>query len=591
MGDDGDAVRVLLVDDDPGYADLAAEGLERAVEGFVVETAADAEAGLERLEDGAFDGVVSDYDLPGSDGVSFLEQVRSRWPDLPFVLLTAKGSEEVASEAIAAGVTDYLRKEAGADQFALLANRLRNAVEAHRARRASEASERRLRRVHERITDGFFGVDSDWTYVYVNEEGADLVGRSPEELLGQTVWEAFPGLVDTPFEDALRRAMATQETTSVDSYYPPLDAWYDVRVYPSPEGISIYFQDVSEERARAEELRRLKEEYEMVFETAQDAIFLVDVDRSGEELAFRFNRLNPAHEAISGLSSSAVRGKTPAEVLDEDDAAQVVANYRRCVETREPIAYDEVLSMPRGDIHWRTKLGPVVTDGEVTQIVGVARDVTEQHERQRALERQNERLEEFASVVSHDLRNPLNVAAGHLELAREEDDEEHLEVVATALGRMEGLIDDLLALAREGREVGDLERVDLADVAEGCWSTVETGSASLEVEADGSVLADPTRLRQLLENLFRNAVEYGGEDVSVVVDDRDGGFCVADDGPGIPDAVRERVFSPRYSTAEDGTGLGLSIVREIAEAHGWTVDVGESEAGGARFEFAGVERG
>ena len=209
--------------------------------------------------------------------------------------------------------------------------------------------------------------------------------------------------------------------------------------------------------------------------------------------------------------------------------------------------------------------------------------------RERELERQNERLAEFASVVSHDLRNPLNVAEGRLELARDADADEadeHLARVAGAHDRMEALIDDLLALARHGQSVGDLKPVALAPLAHEAWGGVD-GDGDLRVESDpGPVDADESRLRELLENLFRNAVDHAGEGVAVRVGalaDRDG-FYVADDGPGVPPDDRERVFDRGYTTEPEGTGFGLPIVRQIAEAHGWRVSVGGSDDGGARFE-------
>jgi PAS domain S-box-containing protein len=227
--------------------------------------------------------------------------------------------------------------------------------------------------------------------------------------------------------------------------------------------------------------------------------------------------------------------------------------------------------------------------GVLAATVETALDRTERErvlrEREAELERQNERLEQFASVVSHDLRNPLSVARGSLDLARETGEAEYFEKAASAHERMEALIDDLLALSRSGQVTGDPEPVALADAAHRAWSNVDAPADALRVEADGEVAADADRLVQLLENLFRNAVEHGGADVDVAVVDVDGGFAVTDDGPGIPESDRRRVLEYGYSSAEEGTGLGLAIVREIAEAHGWTVAVAESEAGGARFEI------
>ena len=249
----------------------------------------------------------------------------------------------------------------------------------------------------------------------------------------------------------------------------------------------------------------------------------------------------------------------------------------------------------------------------------------ERHRQERRLERQNERLERFANIVSHDLRNPLQVAQGRLTHVDAGDTSEHLDEAVAALDRMEELVDDLLVLAREGRRADASESVDVADVARAAWGNVESPASDLRVDVSGSVTADAGRFTQLFENLFRNAIEHGsptprsdatekphsndvggstnGQTQSVERESTNGhsaggvavtvgampdGFYVADDGPGIPESDRDDVFEAGYSTNDDGTGFGLDIVREIVEAHGWAITVDESADGGARFEITGL---
>ena len=252
------------------------------------------------------------------------------------------------------------------------------------------------------------------------------------------------------------------------------------------------------------------------------------------------------------------------------------------------------------------------------------------------LRAQNERLDEFASIVGHDLRNPLNTLSMSLELAERTGDEEHFERATRSVDRMEGLIDDLLALARQGESAGEPEPVSLAAVTDDARDTVETGDATVTVTEDLTVRADRSRLRQLLENLLRNAVEHGSTSRQPPADDAvehgstsprsrtpedavehgspnsrgeipehpiqyagtvtitvgaidDRGFYVADDGPGIPDDERGQIFETGYSTAGSGSGIGLAIVKRIVDAHDWEITVTDSEAGGARFEITAVE--
>lgn len=216
--------------------------------------------------------------------------------------------------------------------------------------------------------------------------------------------------------------------------------------------------------------------------------------------------------------------------------------------------------------------------------------------REAEVARERDRLEEFASLVSHDLRSPLNVAAGNLEIVTERLADESIEIeeidaVERSLDRMDALIEDLLALARQGTGIDETESVPLADFAAECWETADTESATLSVETNAVVAADRSRLRQALENLFVNAVTHAAPDVAVTVGalpDGDG-FYVADDGPGIDPADREEAFEAGVTSDPEGTGFGLKIVAEVAEAHGWTIELAESETGGARFEFRGVD--
>lgn len=245
--------------------------------------------------------------------------------------------------------------------------------------------------------------------------------------------------------------------------------------------------------------------------------------------------------------------------------------------------------------HLTVTVSPIRHDaGQYMGRVILAYDNTEQTSRQRALEaqkealtRQNDRLEAFAGTLSHDLRNPLNVSQGYLDLARTSQDAAHFDEIETALDRMDELIEEILTLARQGTAVTDTESLEIEAVATAAWSTVDTAAATLDVTTELRVQADQSLLRQLFENLFRNAVEHGEDSVAVTVGDLDDGFFVADDGPGIPPEDREQVFEQGHTTNENGTGFGLAIVESGVEAHGWSIDVTDSDQGGARFEITG----
>ena len=228
----------------------------------------------------------------------------------------------------------------------------------------------------------------------------------------------------------------------------------------------------------------------------------------------------------------------------------------------------------------------------VQSVANILASAIENRSHKRRLERQKEQLETFASVLSHDLRNPLGVAQGRLELGRKSCDNEHLAAVSRAHDRMAEMIEELLSTARESGGVDPSDEIVLSRIAEAAWDAVATEDATLRVDSDGRIEADPGQLQHVFENLFGNAVQHGGPDVTVRVGTLDGGgFYVEDDGPGIPEGHRQRVFEEGYTTDENGSGFGLRIVDRIVAAHGWEITSVDGTDGGARFEVRDTTAG
>lgn len=322
--------------------------------------------------------------------------------------------------------------------------------------------------------------------------------------------------------------------------------------------------------------------------------FLTLVDANG---VIRYK--SPSVERVLGYDQDELVGEQMTEHVHPDDREWVSETFQALIggENQEDEAVEYRHETADGTYLWVNSVGSpqptddgwyVINTEEVTD-----RNVTDEYRTDA-----NHDLGGFAKVVSHDLRNPLNVASGHVELLYEDLGEEHseyrerLEKVMHAHDRMETLIQNLLTLAQSGKDVDEVGWVEFDSLCQRCWRNVSTGNARVVIEFDGEIRADTSRLQQLVENLIRNAIEHGGDEVTVTIGETDDGdgFYVADDGPGIPDSIQEQVFQNGFSTISDGTGFGLAIVSEVAEAHGWTVDVTESQDGGARFEITGVNR-
>lgn len=580
----GDTIRVLHVDDEPDQAELTAAFLTREDDRFTIEMASNASDGLNRLSETQFDCVISDYDMPDQTGIEFLKAVREEYPDLPFILYTGEGSEKVASDAISAGVTDYLQKESGTDQYTILANRVRNAVERYWIEREVEHTRAQLKaiadkreQIIERVTDAIVEVDSDWRFTLVNEQAEDLYEMSEEYLLGRDFWDVFEEAKDTRFEKEYQQVMETREPTSFVEYFSQLDGWFDIEAYPKQSGgIAFYFIEVTEYREREQELEAERTFISEALDTLDDAFFVVGTD--GE-----LQRWNKRVTEVTGYSETELSEMNVIQMFPENEREVIANAIKTTLETGLDRVEADVRTADGTRIPYEFAARCLTdSEGEVLGIAGIGRDISDRKQREK-------QLEMFASVVSHDLRNPLSVAEGYVELAQEECDSDYLDRVARAHDRMHALIENLLTLAREGEEVGDTEPVDLASLTETCWENIATAEATLSTDIDRPIRADQSRSQELLENLMRNAVEHGGDNVTVTVGELENGFYVEDNGPGISENERDDVFNAGYTTAKDGTGFGLSIVKQIADAHDWKVRVIDGSDGGARFEITGVE--
>jgi len=704
-------IRVLHVGDEPSFSETVAELLDEEVEQPVVETEPTVADGLDAVSDGDVDCIVSEYEMVDADGLEFLEAVREDNPELPFILFTSDGSEAVAADAISMGVTDYLQKDGGDDQYTTLANRIVNGVSRHPADQRVPGTDERYQALFEHSDeaialsefvddmavvrdvnpafedlfdnpDGFEGRELDdivasgerreearglsqkvqggqslnrfvtretadgtrlltlqvipihaedeegASYAFTiyadptGEQGSDqeqlqvlveestdlisvlsedgtvqyespsierILGYDPDELVGENAFEYIHPADRESVIETFQEGVENPDSTPTAEYrFRHADGswtWLESRgnnqlENPAIEGFVVNSRDISERVAHEQELERVRDRMEFALQSTDAIVWDWNVDENTASFY-------PSEQELYGTAVDTLEDFI--ELVHPEDRETVQESNQRALETGEA-KHEEVRIVPDGEVRWIDAPGqPKQGDDGTTRMIGVVQDITERKRDKQEIERQNERLETFASVVSHDLRNPLNVAKGRIDLAKVDCDSDHLDHVERALERMTVLIDDLLTLAREGESAVEPEPVELADSIDACWQNVDTRDATLVTETDRTITADRSKLRQLFENLFRNAVEHGDTDVTVTVGELADGFSVEDDGPGIPEDERADVLSPGYTTTERGTGFGLSIVTQVAEVHGWDVSVTEGTDGGARFEITGVD--
>lgn len=470
-------------------------------------------------------------------------------------------------------------------------------------------------------SDAIISIDAESQIVYANEAAERVFGYEPAELEGEPLTVLMPDRFHDQHHNAidayLQTGVRNLDWNSIelpaqhsDGHEIPLSITFEEHEYEGETVFSGIMRDISERRAYERTLRALQtrsqqlmraRDHEEIAQTAVDAaqevldlpvssVYLYDetsdVLRPTAHTPAVFEHVGepPTFEGDDSLAWRAFESGD-AEYF-EDSAGTETLNEDTAVgaELIFPLTDAGVLIAGRPD--------PGEFDGRTIELAKVlaasVEAAMERASRTAELQRQNERLEQFASILSHDLRDPLNAAGTLVALARDEHESEFLEELEETHGRMETLIEDVLKLTRQGQSVGETASLSLRDLAEDAWATAGGQGATLEVEDGvGSVEADATRLRTLFENLFGNAVRHAGDAPTVRVGRlADGtGFYVADNGPGIPEAVRDEVFAYGYTDSESGTGLGLNIVQTVAEAHGWDATITASWADGARFEF------
>ncbi|MES3516449.1 MAG: PAS domain S-box protein [Natronomonas sp.] len=710
-----ESIRILHVDDEQSICELTEAMLEEHDSRMAITTTTDPETAVELLETEPIDCVVSDYEMPGMDGLELLEVVREQNEALPFILFTGQGSEAIASKAISAGVTEYIQKGPGTDRYVILANGIEKAVENYRHRRKAEATRRWYRSVLERSSDIVTVLGDDATIRYQSPAVEQILGYEQTALCGERLFEYIHpedvGRVRRQFDQVC-------ETTDVE----PIDVefrfrhadgswrWFESIGGPTEDpivdGIVLNSRDITDRKRREEALHRKRDRFRTLFESIPAATLrgrfesevpIVDAVNSAFEETFGYDEVELIGKNVdefiglsddaestmrnnrelieTGSTSGYVRRKTAdgvrefylsaalrnpkadvpegyAVYLDVTEEHQTERRLRALMEAFPDVAFiideagthlecfaseetadllaaersdligrtfhevlptpvaDDLLSFTRqtidsgtvgtieyeldvraGTRRFESRAYPIQrVETDTDAIAFVVRDITERRRRERRLKRQNDRLEEFTSIISHDLRGPLSVAAGRLELARETGKAEHFEALSAQIDRVDQMIDDLLTVARGGTIVNEGEPIDLADLTAEAWRTIEAPEASVSVQNDVTVVGDRARLRQVFENLFRNAVEHAGPAVTVTVGALEDGFYVEDDGDGIPPDRGDSVFEAGYTTTEDGTGFGLRVVSEFVDAHDWTVSITDGTDGGARFEIRGVDR-
>jgi PAS domain S-box-containing protein len=477
------------------------------------------------------------------------------------------------------------------------------------AARAEEMRARqRIATILESITDAFFAVDREWRFTYVNRRAEVILRRRREELVGTSVWEAFPDAVGTAFDREYHRSMEEQTTVEFEGFYPPLDVWIEARAYPAPDGLSVYLRDITDRKRAEQALRESEERYRLLADMIPQHIWTTDL--SGYHGYFSRRWYD-----FTGATLEETKGEGWLRFVHPDDLERTVARWQHSLRTGEP--YSIEYRFRRADGEYRWFLGQAMPQhdetGAITGWFGTLTDISERRRLDEERERRREELERVTESratlmrgFSHDVKNPLGAAMGHAQLLAEGilgelsgRQRESVERICRSIDTAIRLIHDLLDLARAEAGQIEVESVETdvgraaREIAEDFRAQATAVGLALDVRAPDGLRADtdPTRLRQILANLLSNAVKYAPQgQVTVDAEFRASGgprpgawvaLRVTDTGPGIPEDKREQIFQEFTRLdpeAQQGAGVGLAISRRIARLLGGDLTV-ESEVG------------
>ena len=492
----------------------------------------------------------------------------------------------------------------------LVVGTTRNITERKQAEEEIKKLSDQNREILESITDAFFAIDDEWRFTYANKQAEKLLDREPGDLIGKVIWEIYPGLTGSEFENVYRRTASEKIPLSITSYYPDHDRWYDVNVYPAPKGITIYFRNATE-RIRTEEfLRKSQAEsdkqrrlYDTILSNTPDLVYVFNLEH-------RFIYANEVLLKMWGKTWDEAIGKNCLELGYEPWHAEMHdREIEQVVATKKPIRGEVPFAGTFGRRIYDYIFVPIIgADGEVEAVAGTTRDITERQQMEEALRDADRRKDEFLATLAHELRNPLAPIRSGLEVIRQVRDDkakfdETLEIIERQTNQIVHLVDDLLDISRitQGKIKLRLERFELKTAIEMALETsqglIDESENELTVslpEKPIFINADLTRTTQIFLNILNNAAKYSdkGGKISLKAKAENGNAVISikDTGLGIEPDMLAKIFDmfgqieTPHEQARGGLGIGLSVVEKLVGMHGGSVEA-FSEGSGKGSEF------
>lgn len=481
-------------------------------------------------------------------------------------------------------------------------------------------SSQRINNILESITDGFFTVNKDWIVTYWNKEAEKMLQMPREIIIGKNLWEVYEEAKPLKFYQEYNRALEEKVAVHFEEFYPPANTWFEVSVYPSEEGLTAYFKDVTERRNNQNEIRIAKERYDAVAKATNDAIWDFDFETQefhwGEGLKNIFG-----HNPETTFSSSFENWM---QHVHSDDVEKIKEGLMKALSSAGEQQWQEEYRFKKADDSYANVLakGHIIRNesGKPVRMIGALQDITNRIKielelkelnsqilkRAEELSASNSELEQFAYIASHDLQEPLRMVTSFLKQLEKKykdqlDDKarQYIHFATDGAARMRSIILDLLEYSRVGKREYEVEQVDMNELV---YESVQLNSKLIEendaiIEWDGLpvIKAAKTPMLQLLQNLISNAIKYQkpeGKPKVIIASkqtDLEWVFSVSDNGIGIDPRFKEKIFIlfQRLHNKDEysGTGIGLAICKKIIEAHKGKIWVESLPGEGSTFYF------
>ncbi|MES1215741.1 MAG: PAS domain S-box protein, partial [Bacteroidota bacterium] len=249
----------------------------------------------------------------------------------------------------------------------------------------------------DRISDAVVALDSNWCYTYMNKKAGEIFNRDPATMIGKHIWTEFPEDIDQPIYKAYHKAITEQRYIYLEEYYPRYDRWFENHIYPAPEGLSIFFRDITEKKKADEAVKASEKQLDLIYNTIEDVVFLIAVEK---EKRFRFQAVNRSFLSVTGLKQEQVLGKYVEEVIPEPSLSLVLSKYKETIQTRQTSRWEEISEFPAGRKTGIVSVTPVFNDtGECVTLVGTVHDITQIKTIEEKLVKAN-RLYDFLSQIN-----------------------------------------------------------------------------------------------------------------------------------------------------------------------------------------------